>query len=124
MFQKQIFSSLFALIVVHQDFLNSLQTLKDAHVLFSASNDRIAKFSAKEWESWLNAMSKVYFVSACSICFADFFCNFSQIVDDANVFQLPDAMKVVDALLRSAHELLFDALSDVDVDKVVKCFNI
>jgi hypothetical protein len=62
--------------------------------------------------------------SACSICFADFFCNYSQIVDDANVFQLPDAMKVVDALLQSAQELLFDALSDVDVDKVVKCFNI
>ena len=33
-------------------------------------------------------------------------------------------MKVVDALIRSAQELLFDALSDVDVDKVVKCFNI
>ncbi len=45
-------------------------------------------------------------------------CNFSQIVDHDNVFQLPEAMKVVDALIRSAQELLFDALSDVDVDKV------
>ena len=33
-------------------------------------------------------------------------------------------MKVVDALLRSAQDLLFDALSDVDVDQVMKCFNI
>ena len=70
LFQKQIFSSLFALIVVHQDLSNSLQTLKDAHVLFSASNDRIAKFSAKEWESWLNAISKVHFC----ICMFNFFC--------------------------------------------------
>ena len=50
-------------------------------------------------------------------------CNFSQIVDHDNVFQLPEAMKVVDALIRSAQELLFDASSDVDV-KVMKCFNI
>ena len=98
--------------------------LKAAHALFSAAKKRTAKFSAQEWESWFSAFSKVYFVSACSICFADFFCNFSQIVDDANVFQLPDAMKVVDALLRSAQDLLFDALSDVDVDQVMKCFNI
>ena len=33
-------------------------------------------------------------------------------------------MKVVDALIRSAQEHLFDALSDGDVDKVIKCFNI
>ena len=33
-------------------------------------------------------------------------------------------MKVVDALIRSAQELLFDAVSDVDVAKVGKCFNI
>ena len=33
-------------------------------------------------------------------------------------------MKVVDALIRSAQEHLFDALSDVDVDQVMKCFNI
>ena len=118
------FSSLFALIVVHQDLSTSLRMLKAAHALFSAAKKRTAKFSAQEWESWFSAFSKVYFVSACSICFADFFCNFSQIVDDANVFQLPEAMKVVDALIRSAQELLFDALSDVDVDKVMKCFNI
>ena len=63
------------------------------------------------------------FVPACLIFFADSSCNFLQIVDHANVFQLPEAMKVVDALIRSAQELLFDALSDVDVDKVMKCFN-
>ena len=72
----------------------------------------------------MNAISKVIFASASLIFFADSFCNYSQIVDHANVFQLPEAMKVVDALIRSAQELLFDALSDVDVDKVMKCFNI
>jgi hypothetical protein len=44
----------------------------------------------------------------------------SQIFDHANVFQLPDAMKVTDALIRSAQELLFDASSDVDADKVIQ----
>jgi hypothetical protein len=29
-------------------------------------------------------------------------------------------MKVTDALIRSAQELLFDALSDVDADKVIQ----
>ena len=47
----------------------------------------------------------------------------SQIVDHSKIFQLPEAMKVVDALIRSAQELLFDASSDIDVDKVVKCFD-
>ena len=119
MFHNHIFSSLFALIVVHKDLSNVRLTLKYAHALFSAAKKRTAKFSAQEWESWLNAISK-----ACSICFADFFCNYSQIVDDANVFQIPDAVKVVDALLQSAQHLLFDASSDVDVDQVMKCFNI
>jgi hypothetical protein len=43
---------------------------------------------------------------------------FTQIVDHANVFQLPDAMKITDAFIRSAQEILFDASCDVDVDKV------
>ena len=46
--------------------------------------------------------------------------SFSQIVDYANVFQLPEAMKVTDAFIRSAQELLFDASRDVDVDKVIQ----
>ena len=44
---------------------------------------------------------------------------FTQIVDHANVFQLPDVMKITDAFIRSAQEILFDASCDVDVDKVV-----
>ena len=47
-----------------------------------------------------------------------FFNFFTQIVDHANVFQLPEAMKTTDAFIRSAQELLFDAACDVDVNKV------
>ena len=47
---------------------------------------------------------------------------FPQIVDDAKVFQLSDARKIVDALIRSAQELLFDAVSEVDVHQVMTCF--
>ena len=47
-----------------------------------------------------------------------FFNFFTQIVDHANVFQLPEAMKTTDAFIRSAQDLLFDAVCDVDVDKV------
>ncbi len=45
---------------------------------------------------------------------------FLQILDHANTFQLPDAMKVMAAFIRSAQELLFDASSDVDADKVLQ----
>jgi hypothetical protein len=45
---------------------------------------------------------------------------FLQIFDHANIFQLPDAMKVTDAFIQSAQELLFDASSDVDADKVLQ----
>ena len=55
-----------------------------------------------------------FFIVDCS-------CFLSQIVDHSKIFQLPEAMKVVDALVRSAQELLFDASSDMDVDKVRKC---
>ncbi len=62
-----------------------------------------------------------FVVSACSFFFADSFRNYSQIlrqiVDHVNV--CPEAMKVVDALIRSAQELLFDASSDVDVVEVI-----
>ena len=40
----------------------SLTTLNDAHALFSASNDRIACFSAQEWDNWFNAVTKVHFI--------------------------------------------------------------
>jgi hypothetical protein len=43
-----------------------------------------------------------------------------QIVDFANVFQLPEAMKITDAFIRSAQELLFDASCDDEVDKVMQ----
>jgi hypothetical protein len=45
---------------------------------------------------------------------------FAQIVDNASVFQLPEAMKVTDAFIRSAQELLFDASCDGDIDQVTK----
>ncbi len=48
-------------------------------------------------------------------------CFLSQIVDHSKIYQLPEAMKVVDDLVRSAQELLFDASSDMAVDKVRKC---
>ena len=62
----------------------------------------------------------------CNFIYALFFivdssCFLSQIVDHSKIFQLPEAMKVVDALVRSAQQLLFDASSDMDVDKVRKC---
>ena len=41
------------------DLSKSLAILKDAHVLFSASNNRIASFSAKQWETWFQAVTKV-----------------------------------------------------------------
>jgi hypothetical protein len=44
----------------------------------------------------------------------------AQIVDNSSVFQLPEAMKVTDAFIRSAQELLFDAACDGDVDQVCK----
>ena len=51
-----------ALICAPPDLAKSLTTLKDAHVLFSASNDRIACFSAQEWDNWFNAVTKVQFI--------------------------------------------------------------
>ena len=84
-------------------------------MLFSASNDRIASFLAQEWEeNWFKVLTKVpaIFCQLCSLFIL------SQIFDHANIFQLPDAMKVTDAFIRSAQELLFDASSDVDADKV------
>jgi hypothetical protein len=83
-------------------------------VLFSASNDRITSFSAQEWENWFNVLTKVpaMFCQLCSLFIL------SQIFDHANIFQLPDAMKVTDAFIRSAQELLFEATTDADFDKV------
>ena len=49
----------FALNVASPDLTKSLTTLKDAHVLFSASSERIASFSAQEWDSWFRAVTKV-----------------------------------------------------------------
>jgi hypothetical protein len=66
----------------------------------------------------INPKDDSIFASASLIFFADSFCNYSQIVDHANVFQLPEAMKTTDAFIRSAQELLFDAVCDVDVNKV------
>ena len=45
--------------------------------------------------------------------------SFLQIVDRANVFQIPDAMKVMDAFIRSAQELLFDNSCDGGSEQVV-----
>jgi len=43
----------------------------------------------------------------------------SQIVDHSNMCQLPEAMKVADALVQCAAELLFDASGDaVEVRKM------
>ena len=108
---------LFALTCVSSDLTKSLAKLKDAHVLFSASNDRIARFSAREWENWFEVLTKVPAI-VCQLCSCSFF--FLQILDHANIIQLPDAMKVTDAFIRSAQELLFDASSDVDADKVLQ----
>jgi hypothetical protein len=49
--------------------------------------------------------------------------SFDQIVDHANVFQLPEAMKVTDAFIRSAQELLFDASCDDAVDQVMPIYS-
>jgi hypothetical protein len=51
------------------DLTKSLTTLKDAHVLFSASNDRIASFSAQEWDNWFRAVTKVQLSSQKIISF-------------------------------------------------------
>ena len=51
-----------ALICAPPDLGKSLTTLNDAHALFSASNDRIACFSAQEWDNWFNAVTKVQFI--------------------------------------------------------------
>ena len=56
-FQTIVF--LFSLNLFPPDLTKSLTTLKDAHVLFSASSDRIASFSSKEWDNWFRAVTKV-----------------------------------------------------------------
>jgi len=68
---------LFALTCVSSDLTKSLTILKDAHVLFSASNDRIASFSAQEWENWFKVLTKVpaIFCQLCSL-FILFFADF------------------------------------------------
>ncbi len=96
----------FALNVASPDLTKSLTTLKDAHVLFSAASERIASFSAQEWDSWFRAVTKVqrnykgyhYFhslISSHRLSIMRMFFNFL-----------------------SAQDLLFDAVCDVDVDKV------
>lgn len=45
------------------DLNKSLATLKDAHVLFSASNHRVACFSNQEWDNWFKVVTKVPFNS-------------------------------------------------------------
>jgi hypothetical protein len=88
-------------------------------MLFSASNDRIASFSAQEWGNWFKVLTKVPAI-VCQLrsLFILFF--FLQIVDHPNTFQLPDAMKVMAAFIRSAQELLFDASSGVAADEVLQ----
>ena len=52
-------------------------------------------------------------------------CFRSQIVDHSKNFQLPEAMKVVDAMLRSAQKIVFAASIDkMNVAQVRKCENV
>ncbi len=52
-------------------------------------------------------------------------CFLSQIVDHSKTFQLPEAMKVVDALLRSAQDIVLDASIDMmSVAQVRKSENV
>ena len=92
------------LTIISSDLTKSLTILKDAHVLFSASNDRIASFSAQEWENWFKVLKKVPAIF-CQLCPLFIL---SQIFDHANIFVSKHSY--VELLLRAyrtARSLLF-----------------
>ena len=82
LFHKHIFPScsLCALIVVLQELSTTLLILQDANDLFWSvdSIDRIAKFSAEEWDDLFLAIAKVFF---CTFCVCTF--NFIQLIPRA-----------------------------------------